>query len=392
MSVHERNGKWLVVYRVRVKDRLVKKHETYGTKEEAQFRDELIKEAKRKKLSIPLRDDIDSIEKISRSQDENISKLRYETIVTRWQGSKSEATALKNSMDVVRYFGEDRLVKTIKTSDIYEMIKYFETEKRNSNGTINRKLAALSTMLTHAYDMEWIDRKPKITKLKEPKGRIRWLNYDEEKIVLDFFKIYDEDMCDFVSLAIETGGRLSELLKLRSKDLKRIAPELKLMFGFDYSLLFWETKNSEDREVPLTDIAYEIIQRRRRGCDSEDDLLFSGMTKSSVQKRWDLMRYNLGYDVDKQFTFHMTRHTCCTRLVMANNPLASVMKWMGHNEVKTTMRYTHLDERSLGNAKNRIEDLRKKYEAIDLSSPMSCKNPSMSGHNVYNFDYSKKVI
>ncbi|MDP6213209.1 MAG: hypothetical protein QGF32_06655, partial [Candidatus Thalassarchaeaceae archaeon] len=47
-------------------------------------------------------------------------------------------------------------------------------ELGNSNGTINRKMACLSKCLTIAVDLGIIKAKPKIRKLPEKQGRIRW--------------------------------------------------------------------------------------------------------------------------------------------------------------------------------------------------------------------------
>jgi len=41
-------------------------------------------------------------------------------------------------------------------------------------------------------------------------------------------------------------------------------------------------------------------------------------------------------------TFHALRHTFASHLVMRGADLPSVQRLMGHNDIKTTMRYAHL--------------------------------------------------
>ena len=58
---------------------------------------------------------------------------------------------------------------------------------RRSPARVNRYLAALSSVLTTASrEWEWMDDNPlrKVSKLKEPKGRVRYLNDEEREALL----------------------------------------------------------------------------------------------------------------------------------------------------------------------------------------------------------------
>ena len=56
----------------------------------------------------------------------------------------------------------------------------------------------------------------------------------------------------------------------------------------------------------------------------------------------------------KNFRFHDLRHTFATRLVMANVPIVTVQKLLGHKNITTTLRYAHATDESLRNAINAI--------------------------------------
>ena len=68
-----------------------------------------------------------------------------------WQGIAYERTALINANAVLELLGENTPIKDIKQSDIDRLVDHLKN-KRNSNATINRKLSALSKILTTALD------------------------------------------------------------------------------------------------------------------------------------------------------------------------------------------------------------------------------------------------
>lgn len=124
-----------------------------------------------------------------------------------------------------------------------------KTEKKEVNfispATVNRYLAAFSHVCTiAANEWEWLEDNPlrKIKKLKEPRGRVRFLDDDERKALLDACK--DAPYAPtylIVVLAMSTGARRSEIMDLQWShiDMER------RQFVLD------ETKNGERRVVPL---------------------------------------------------------------------------------------------------------------------------------------------
>jgi len=58
---------------------------------------------------------------------------------------------------------------------------------------------------------------------------------------------------------------------------------------------------------------------------------------------------------DPWFTFHVTRHTCATRLVEANVHLRTIQKWLGHKTIETTLRYAQVSEGVLAAALTTLE-------------------------------------
>lgn len=67
------------------------------------------------------------------------------------------------------------------------------------------------------------------------------------------------------------------------------------------------------------------------------------------------MREALGMQHDKQFVFHVFRHTFCSRLVQAGVPIEVVQKLAGHETLQMTMRYAKLAPRNLTSAISVLE-------------------------------------
>jgi len=91
-----------------------------------------------------------------------------------------------------------------------------------ANATVNRYLAVLSHAFTVAVkEWQWCDDNPvrKISKPKEPRGRVRFLSDDERECLLNACKV---SRCPYlytiVVLALSTGARRGELLSLHWRD------------------------------------------------------------------------------------------------------------------------------------------------------------------------------
>ena len=90
------------------------------------------------------------------------------------------------------------------------------TGKPYAAASINRPLAALRHLFQLAHE-EWgvLSAVPKIRLEKEPQGRIRWLEPDEEvRLLAACAKSRNPELTKIVTIALETGLRKGELLGL----------------------------------------------------------------------------------------------------------------------------------------------------------------------------------
>jgi integrase len=268
-----------------------------------------------------------------------------------WQGTKGENTARINSNSVVSFFGSELEYAEIDESDVDAFIQHLHFSGRTA-ATTNRHLSALSKMLSYAKQRGWMDKSLVIPREEEKNNRLRWLTADEEELLLletnsmPNKKIY----ADLWAFLIDTGARVGEALKLNWKDV-----------DFDNrKVTFRDTKNGDDRTLPMTKRVFEILDHNKR--------LRLGppfrVSQPSVNYVWQLVKARMGLLSDPEFVPHALRHTCASRLVQRNVPLFTVMKFLGHKSFQITQRYAHLSPSNLSEAVEALEPTTNQNENV----------------------------
>lgn len=246
-----------------------------------------------------------------------------------WQGSKSEEKQIQMIGQLTRYFGPKFPINDMTTQVIDNYILDLKRENK-SNGTINRKLAALSKVLRYAHEVGKLKAMPVIHRQKEGQNRIRWLTDDEEKHILNTLMQWGAyDVMDAAIVSIDTGIRHSEMCRIRKRDLNT------------EGLYIGRTKNGSPRLVPLTNRARKVLETRAK---THEDYLFPYKSSEWTRSTWERVRNHLELD---DVVWHTFRHTTCSRLVQGGVPLPHVKEWMGHKTIVTTMRYAHLAPKHL---------------------------------------------
>lgn len=251
----------------------------------------------------------------------------------RWQGTKAERTTMVNASTLIKYFGKRTPIGDIHTEDVNAFI-CAQREQGLSNATINRKLACLSVILKTAEDCGVPTANPVLTRRKEYKGRERFLSEEEEARAIATLAQWEKlDHQDAFIVLLDTGMRSGELFKLQAKDVD-------FRQGKHGILTLWRTKNDHPRSVPMTSRVSSIIKRRISFIKQEDRIFNN--TLWWFRNVWDRLKSHMGLSKDSQFVPHILRHTCASRLVQKGVPLMMVQKWLGHESLQSTMRYSHL--------------------------------------------------
>lgn len=275
-----------------------------------------------------------------------ITMMRLMDMACRTKWRMAADGPARNASIIVRMLGERTPVHEITRERIHELIEELY-EQGNTGATINRKLSALSVMLTIAEDEGWIERAPKLPRQKESEHRIRFFNAEEENEMLAVCaKLGMDTLAEFIQFAIDTGFRRSEALNVSIRDCE----------NGNAVLHAGETKSGRGRSVPLTTRCKEIVKRRKaRGFDK----VFDDLNEYQLRRQWEVLRDNVRNPGD-HFLVHTLRHTCASRLAIAGENATFIQTWMGHSTILVTQRYMHLASDTLVKGVSSLENYRKK--------------------------------
>jgi len=266
-----------------------------------------------------------------------LKSILRETYKRCWAGQKTARASLRNAERVVEIIGETEDIRKINLKTIDRLVDVLKLQGL-ANGSINRNLAALSKLITFSWERGMIPSKVKIPKMKEFQGRVRYLSNEEESAMITRMKQLGQEIyADVIVFLLDTGCRTGELWKLKEKDVSGDV------------VTFWDTKSGYARSVPLTKRAAEVSARILPSLGKDNKTYWNFLTY------WHRAASDIGLAHDDQFVPHACRHTCCTRLIQRGVDIRAVMEWMGHRNIKTTLRYMHLSPNGLSFAKEVLE-------------------------------------
>jgi integrase len=195
--------------------------------------------------------------------------------------------------------------------------------------TVNRDVVVLRHMFVKAMAWGKALNNPvaHVKPLRVHNRRLRYLSHEEMARLLD---AADESLRPLLITALHTGSRRGELFALTWADVDLKQGIIRIV----------QSKSGKSRDIPMSDTLRVTLQQIPRRLDS--DYVFPGKTGQAlvdIKKRFHRVLRDAGI---KGFRFHDLRHTFASHLVMAGVDLVSVKEFLGHADLKMTLRYAHL--------------------------------------------------
>jgi integrase len=244
-------------------------------------------------------------------------------------------------------------------------LKRLDTGRRNA--TVNRDLACLRRMFRLAVKWGRLARSPfsdGAVEFLPEQGRERILSFEEERRYLE---AANPTLRDVATILTEAGMRPEELFTLRHENVHMPERYIHIPGG--------KTKNAK-RDVFLTEAADEVIKRRLAA--AKGPYLFPkrrgqgydwSQPMTSIQKAHEEALAKSR--ITPQFRLYDLRHTYGTRAAEAGTDPLTLMRLMGHADLKTTQRYVHLSKRHLVEAQKKLEAYKVERILAEAGEPTS---------------------
>lgn len=202
--------------------------------------------------------------------------------------------------------------------------------KPNTSTTRRKKYMILSMLLQFAVKRRLLEKNPceQVEVPKARKGRVRFLSEEERTRLLKACQASKQSLLyPLVVMALCTGARQGELLKLRWQDID-------LKTG---RVVFWDTKNGTHRGLVVPSEVVQFLHRLKRSSKMEHTRIFP---IASMRKAWGTALEKAKIE---DFRFHDLRHTTASMLLMQGRTLPEISGVLGHLSAASTKRYAHLD-------------------------------------------------
>lgn len=255
----------------------------------------------------------------------------------------------------VRYKEVDN--DTIQNITFEELLAYqsYLTEKKYEERTKCRKISTLKAFWdwlssrTSGYKLENIAKD-----LRMPTVGKRLVKYLSDQQIKRFFdaiesfqgKYKKRDKAMF-SLFLNCGLRKSELINLDVDD---------IIEDKNKTFIRIIRKGNKEKLIPVNDTAKQTLKEYLAIRNSKNKALFLSKydKRISSSNLHDIFHKYVNIANLKGYSIHKLRHTAATHIYRNTRDLRVIQELLGHEDIKTTQIYTHVDKQDEINAVNTI--------------------------------------
>lgn len=259
------------------------------------------------------------------------------------------------------YLGEMRhllgMLKDIPADDlltdhIKRYLVYCHEKLGLSENTLHSRINALKF-----YYEQVLGREKFFWEIPRPKKAVKLPKViSEEKIIDGLMAVENMKHRALLLLAYSAGLRVSEVISLQVTDINSDRMQI----------LINRAKGKKDRVVNLSKALLPILrdyykQYRPKFWLFEGQDSMEHYSSRSAQLIFKQAYKNLG--LPPQCSFHSLRHSFATHLLEGGTDITYIQKLLGHNDIKTTLRYAQVSKKDTGKIESPLDRaLRKRGE------------------------------
>ena len=236
---------------------------------------------------------------------------------------------------------------TTKILDNFITITY---SRSKSSGSLYYR--TLKAAFTKAVFWEYIQDNP-FRKIKSPKMVKSFPVFiTKEELEIINSKTEDEYLKDIFTTAFHTGMRLGELVNMKWNwiDLEKGTIKVKCNYLFN-------TKSKKERIIPVNETLKKVLQNQfPKVIDiKKDNYVFTRVEGIKLNEDFVSKQFKKAVragELSEEIHFHTLRHSFASNLVQKGVSLYVVKELLGHEDLKTTQIYSHLQPENLMQAVN----------------------------------------
>jgi len=261
----------------------------------------------------------------------------------------------------------------VNANRIVDFLEHLETERHNSIGTRNIRLAAIHSFFRYVAGMfpEHVSLAQQVLSIPFKRMCTRSIEYLEFEELAAVFEQIDRSTLDgrrdyaLMTLMFNTGARVQEIVDLKANDLHLSSPFQVHIFG----------KGRKERVCPIWAKTADILRRylEERNIDPNTPVtLFTNHLGTHLTRfgiRYILAKYvrkaaeNNSSLKGKRLHPHSMRHSTAVHLLRSGVDIVTIAHWLGHVSINTTNKYVAID-------------LEMKRKAIEKAAPLSGNHAS----------------
>jgi integrase len=260
------------------------------------------------------------------------------------------------------YIGSNSLTFQDITPDFLDKYQtYLKVVLKNKTNTCNNSFKFINQMFKKAYSLDLIEHNLNPFnrfKIKEEKTQRNYLTEEELQKVIDYKTVVGSRMevhKDMFVFASYTGGiRVSDMLQLKWQNFD----------GSNLNITMRKTGGQVSIKVPNAGLS--ILDKYRTNESKPTDYIFPILhntlniddareVDNAISNATAYLNKNLAYiakkiELNKQLSFHISRHTWATRALRKGISIDKVSKLMGHSQLRETQIYAKIVNEELDKA------------------------------------------
>ena len=240
---------------------------------------------------------------------------------------------------------------SLTTDRVKDYLEYCHTTLKLSENTIHSRMNALKFYYEQVLYKEkffWEIPRPK-------KPYIQPKVISEKKILKGLQSIENLKHKAILFTAYSAGLRVSEVVKIKIADIDSDRMQIKIEAA----------KGKKDRMVTLAE-ATLVVLRAYFEQYKPKEYLFEGQngdkhySPRSAQAVFNQQFERIG--LPKYFSFHSLRHSYATHLLENGTDIKYIQELLGHNNIKTTLRYTHVSKKAIEKIESPLDKIIRKQK------------------------------